>query len=474
MEQLDQVYAYLDAAYPELEQRLLELLAIRSEQGQAAPGQPFGPGPAQALAYCLDLAREQGFRVADLDGYMGMADLPGQTAEQMGILSHVDVVPAVAEDWTFPPYDPMIDQGMIYGRGALDDKGPLLACAYALLALKECGPPMKRTVRHLIGTNEETGFGCIDHYLAHTKVLPTVGFAPDARFPVVMGEKGLLRWTMDKQWDAAVTPEADLVLQRCTGGVGINSVPAQARIEFSATEAGYRHIAATVGALPEAIRKDTALRRDGACVTLATTGVTAHAAYPEQGDNAVAKLLAILQALDFAPTGGRDFLTRSAPSLAAWGGGQAGRPRAADRYGALTNLLSLIEVGPDQGRFSCDTRYPVTHRGQDYQDQLAAIAEEQGLAFDCWYAMAPLFAPEDSPLIATLLKIFRDHTGNEAPPLVIGSGSYARRIPNFAAFGPVSPEDDDLIHQADERISRDRLLQLSKIYAHAIYALANL
>jgi hypothetical protein len=109
MNQLVKVNKLLDDFYVEMETRLLELLAIPSVQGEAAPGAPFGLGPDKALQYCLDLAKQMGFTITNFDGYMGIVDLPGQINEQVGILSHVDVVPAVPEDWKYHPFQPVVD-----------------------------------------------------------------------------------------------------------------------------------------------------------------------------------------------------------------------------------------------------------------------------------------------------------------------------------------------------------------------------
>ncbi|MBQ3185810.1 MAG: M20/M25/M40 family metallo-hydrolase, partial [Firmicutes bacterium] len=88
---------------------------------------------------------------------------------------------------------------------------------------------------------------------------------------------------------------------------------------------------------------------------------------------------------------------------------------------------------------------------------------------------APIYVVEDEPLVQTLMDIYRKHTGDmESKPLVIGGGTYARAVENTIAFGARFPEDEDVMHQKNEYISIDNMMKLTRIYAEAIYRLAEL
>ena len=57
--------------------------------------------------------------------------------------------------------------------------------------------------------------------------------------------------------------------------------------------------------------------------------------------------------------------------------------------------------------------------------------------------------------------------------MVIGGGTYARATPNIIAYGAAFPGDEDLMHQKNERLSLERLRQMTKIYTQAIYKLSS-
>lgn len=113
----------------------------------------------------------------------------GAGEELLGILCHVDVVP-VGDSWTHPPFKGEVVDGKLYGRGAIDDKGPTMAAYLAMKMIKDAGIELDKRVRMIIGTDEESGFRCVDHYFTKEE-MPTIGFAPDADFPLINAEKGI-------------------------------------------------------------------------------------------------------------------------------------------------------------------------------------------------------------------------------------------------------------------------------------------
>ena len=79
----------------------------------------------------------------------------------------------------------------IWGRGTMDDKGPAIATLYALKALKDEGFMPKRKIKFIVGCNEETGWACLKHY-EEVAQMPEEGFSPDASFPAIYAEKGIV------------------------------------------------------------------------------------------------------------------------------------------------------------------------------------------------------------------------------------------------------------------------------------------
>ncbi len=168
-------------------------MRIPSVCEEGAGGYPFGEAVDQALRYALQIAGDLGFRTHYGDGgYYGYAEI-GEGAELLGVLGHLDVVPpGKLEDWHAGPFDPVEKDGNLYGRGTQDDKGPLLAALFAVKALMDAGVKFNKRVRFIFGTDEETLWRCINRYKENEE-LPGMGFSPDARFPLIFAEKGLLQ-----------------------------------------------------------------------------------------------------------------------------------------------------------------------------------------------------------------------------------------------------------------------------------------
>ena len=114
-----------------------------------------------------------------------------QGEDLLGIFCHVDVVPAGdPATWTYPPFEGRIVDGKLYARGAIDDKGPTMAAWLAMKMVKDAGIQLNKRVRMIIGSDEESGFRCVDRYFEKEE-MPTIGFAPDADFPLINAEKGI-------------------------------------------------------------------------------------------------------------------------------------------------------------------------------------------------------------------------------------------------------------------------------------------
>ena len=212
--------AYIDRAMEPLAADIAALCRINSVMGEAKPGMPFGEGPAAALKAALDMGEAMGFQTENFDNYVGHIET-GEGEELLGIVGHLDVVPA-GDGWSHDPWGGEIAGGRIWGRGTLDDKGPVLTCLHALKILKDSGVKLSRRVRMILGTNEETNWDCMAYYLKEVKPeLPTVAFSPDSRFPVIYAEKAMLQFILTRELTEAIDIE---------GGNAFNSVPSSARI----------------------------------------------------------------------------------------------------------------------------------------------------------------------------------------------------------------------------------------------------
>ena len=183
----EEIFAQVERRKKDMIDDICALVQIDSTRGESQEGKPFGNGPASALEKALDICKREGLPTKNVDGYMGYGSF-GESQNYIGIIGHVDVV-EVGDGWIDPPFSAVIHDGRIWGRGALDDKGPLLAALYGMLALKDLKVIPKTAIRIIFGTNEETGMEDMKYFLQHERK-PLVGFTPDNKFPAIYGERG--------------------------------------------------------------------------------------------------------------------------------------------------------------------------------------------------------------------------------------------------------------------------------------------
>ena len=211
-------------------QTLLDLIAIPSVATSApADGYPYGAACARALDKMLGHLKDLGMSCRNYDHHMGAADWDPALPPHLGILCHLDVVPAVREGWQSDPFAPVIRDSRIYGRGAIDDKGPAVSVLFALRAIREAGIPLRKNVRFLLGCNEENGSTDLEYY--HTKdSMPPQVFTPDGSYPLIHLEKGMLRLQFTKQTKDPIFS--------FSAGTAPNAVPADASVSLSAPLCG--------------------------------------------------------------------------------------------------------------------------------------------------------------------------------------------------------------------------------------------
>lgn len=424
----------------EMIQALCTNLRIPSDAQPPQPGKPNGPGVAKALEHALRVADQLGFQTKNVDGYAGYVEY-GSGDEMIAVLGHLDVVPA-GEGWTYPPYAGMIEDGKIYGRGTVDDKGPMFAALFALKAIKDSGLPLSRRIRIIFGTSEETGSADMAYYSTHEE-LPAAGFTPDAEYPVIHAEKGILNVWFFKEFTD--TEDADITLQKLQAGNALNMVPNKAIAE---------------------------LKLNGEIIKAQTSGVSAHASRPQDGKNAAGPMLDYLshQDLSLEMQDAFAFLAYSLGQETA--GENLGIAMKDEISGDLTVNLGLLEGDMGKIRGGLNIRYPVTVSKDQVLGRLEKGLAKGGFTIESITHTPPLFVEKDHLLVKTLTDVFNKKTGLNLSPLTTGGGTYARSLPNILAFGPRFPEQADLCHQADEYIEISYLIKTAQIMATAMYELA--
>ena len=408
----------------EIKKKISQIVRFPSYQQPPESGMPFGAPAAEALTYFLSLAKGMGFETHNYDNYAG--EVIFGEGEEFAVLAHLDVVPA-GSGWTHEPFGGEIDRerGRIWGRGTMDDKGPAIIMLYCLKALKDEGFKPNRKIKLILGCNEETGWACIDHYKKVTH-MPEEGISPDADFPVIYAEKGILHLKFEFTVKGARFAEL-------AGGERANMV-----CDYCAASA------------------DPAAYGDPALYGLAleggkavSRGKSAHGSTPDEGENAIEPMLRYLK-LD----GIADLLFKE----------KLGLKDLKDETGALTLSPDVIKSAGDKVFITCDMRYPTTYTEKFILERVSGF----GIPFEIVHSQAPLYGEKDSFLIKTLCEVYNEVCGTQLQPIAIGGGTYARALKRGAAFGPEEAGEESTIHQADEYITFEKIEKCFEIYKLAL------
>lgn len=415
---------YLDEAV----KSICESIRFDSSLSSPLAGMPFGKGAADCLAHFLSLAESMGFTTHNYDNYAGEAVF-GEGEEEFAILAHLDVVPA-GGGWTKEPFGGTVENGRIWGRGAMDDKGPAIASLYAMKALKDQGFIPRKKIKLIVGCNEECGWACIDHYkkVAH---MPEVGFSPDANFPVIYAEKGILHVKIN----FPVNPALFTLFE---GGERVNMV-----CDFCKA----------IPAMPidgARAKKFSLKEENGALISI---GKSAHGSTPEEGKNAILPLLQYF-AEDISVQRVIDCLFEDIFGL----------KTLRDETGNLTLSPDVVSYANGTLSLLLDIRYPATLSLSDVTEKLDSF----GAPYEQISHQAPLFHEKDGELVSTLLSVYNGYAGTNLSPIAIGGGTYARALACGAAFGPEIEGEEVTIHQADEYITVDRVFMMLEVYKRAL------
>ncbi len=454
----------VEAYREEIVTAIRRLVRIKSVKEAPLPGAPFGLGCRDALIEAMKMGEELGFTVKNVDNYAGHIEM-GEGEEIVGVLNHLDVVPE-GGGWDDPPYEGVIKNGRIYGRGTSDNKGPAVVSLYCMKALKDLGLPLKRRVRLILGTDEESGWADMRYYLAREQ-MPALGFSPDAGYPIVNREKGILVLKF------AVEGEASGPIRWIKGGTARNSVPDACRADVDLSgvadaEAFMRRIEALGGSVES---------REGNVVTIFRGGMSAHGANPQIGDNAAAHMLVILEPLYTDRYDPQSRLMRFARECIAYetDGASLGVAVSDEPSGPLTLNMGILDIDAQGGYVTADIRFPVTHTMEAVARQADAACAKYAVTFGVEKYTAPLYVKADSPLIQALSGAYERASGEKAELLSMGGGTYARVLNNNGvAFGPGFPGDaPGNAHQVNEFVDIDAIMRHAKVCAEAIAALAN-
>ena len=419
------------------------LISYPSVLNENENGTPFGQAIQDVLEKTLEICQGLGFKTyLDPKGYYGYAEI-GQGKELLAVLCHLDVVPSGDEaDWKTPPFEAIVKDGYIFGRGVQDDKGPSMAALYAVKALLDSGVVFQKKVRFIFGTDEETLWRCMGRY-NELEETATLGFAPDSSFPLTYAEKGLLQVKLHG-------PGSDFL--QLEAGEAFNVVPAKASYQGAFLEKVIAGLRAAGFDYEETADEVTVL------------GVPKHAKDAAQGINAIVRLAKVLQLL--APHPALSFIADAVGEDAT--GSHLFGPILDEPSGSLSFNIAGLTITPERSEIRIDLRIPVLADKEDLVRGLSKKAADYQLTYEEFDYLAPLYVPKNSELVSTLMGIYQEKTGDNSPAMSSGGATFARTMPNCVAFGALFPGAEQTEHQANERAKLDDLYKAMDIYAETI------
>ena len=438
----------------EIIDNLSKLVSYKSVLNTPQENAPYGKENAECLKEFLTIARNYGLKTKNLDGHCGYVEI-GEGNEIIGIVAHLDIVPE-GNGWDTDPFKATIKDNKIYGRGTSDDKGGAIASLSALKIIKDLNIPLTKRIRLIVGCNEETGSNCMKYYVEKEGNID-IGFTPDADFPVIHGEKGIIKATFKCQ------NTKDFYI---SGGVVSNAVSDHCKIEIK--QEIYNKELVEKYFIENNIEYTISNIDDKDIIEV--KGISAHASTPELGKNAISHAIMALENAKYQ----NELVNFYSKCIKLETNGESLGIECSDEYGNLTCVNGMIWTENDQIIGTIDIRVPVTLNPQDIVDKLATINQENTIIQIENYS-EPLFYPADSNLVKTLIKAYQDVTGDkDSKPLTIGGGTYAKTMKNCVAFGCAFPNTDNRIHNSNEFVDINELLLQVEIYINAILGLLNI
>ena len=448
-------------------QELIQIPSVYSESKN--PLMPFGENANKALEYMLNLGKSLGFRTKNIDGYCGYIEF-GEGEEMLGIIGHLDVVPS-GDNWTYPPFSATIFDNKIYGRGAIDDKGPVIASLYAMkYVLDNC--KVHKRIRLILGLNEENDWKCINYYKKHEES-PTIGFSPDADFPCIYAEKSILTSYFSMNYTKS---DYDISIQEfdCNNNA-INVVPkiCSTVLKISSNIVMDDFIKVIKNILDKYDFEIDVYKLNNEEIKLTSYGVGAHSAHPDLGINAISRLIIVLG--DLFKTYNItielfDFFTKYINTEY---NGESLGINYKDESGILTLNVGNISLDNNVLKIGLNLRIPISVPIENIENTfIKCLSNYKEINYKKVDFKQSLYIPKDNYLVKTLCDIYNEEANSYLEPIAIGGATYARAFDNCISFGANLPGQKDMCHQTDEFISIDNLLFACRVYSKAIHELS--
>ncbi len=437
---------------------LRDIISIHSVAVEGADGLPYGTACKQAIDKAEELAKKYGFRFEN-HGYSCASIIFGNKEREVGIVTHLDVVPA-GEGWETDPFSLCVRDGLLIGRGTHDDKGPFIQSLYTLRFLKENNIELPFSVRLIVGSGEEVGCNDLAYFSPESGRAPEFSFTPDSEYPVCIGEKGILCIDVD-------LGEVPDCLADISGGTVSNAVPFFASATVKNRDS-----------LPQ--KEGFELRKTDNGITVTATGLAAHAAMPEKGKNAIGMLAQyLLENNVFDSECDKNKFRFLSSVCSEYLGAGLGIAQSNKDFGYLTCIGGVVRI--ENGRLiqNFNIRYLPENPADTVAEKIRSAVEPLGFSLKVLSASEGYFVSAEDKRIVALTKACESVLGIPCTPYTMGGGTYARALPNTVAFGAGIMSERGYLgdarggaHQRDEYMSMKEFVDGMNIFVRSLSNLA--
>ena len=461
---LNKIENYIEEHKDEILSDLLDIVRIPSVRSEAKEGMPFGEDCHKMLLATKALFEKNGFESKMGKGNEYEISYYGnKNAKEIGIFSHTDVVPVVASEWIIcPPFEPVIKDGYIVGRGCNDDKSGVIEALYIAKIIRDLGLPLKNRLVMVNGGAEETGMEDMEAFSANEK-MPDASLVPDAEFPCYTGEKSMLQFEL-------VSKKRLEQIQEFKGGLAFNVILEKVNVKIEYSDSLYNEIVEKC----ENNDRFTITKEDGfICIT--AKGITRHGAYPDGSMNAAWIIAEILKDRENLCENDRKIMSDVYKYLTRYYGEGFGIEYEDEYFGKLTSSNGIVRI-TDDGTLGVmfDVRAGVGC------DMYSVIDKVKSTVSDMWNVEKVNISvgyniADDNPAKLAVEDVYGELTGQ---PGIKGKkcsgGTYSRNLKNAISLGSVEyrdvkpfsvslPEGHGSVHQPDETLPIDGFLKALKI-----------
>ena len=440
----------------------MDICKVPAIKGTPQKNAPFGKDCANALNKCTAVFENRGFATKCYEdrGYTIVSI--GHGEKTIGIFTHSDVVPS-GDGWLYTkPFEPIVKDGALIGRGVEDNKSGIMAAFCAMEILREYDVPLKSQIQLFIGSNEESGMEDIEEFIKNHPT-PQISLVPDAYFPCSMGEKGICRFY-------AVSNSSFCDVIDFCGGEAFNIVLDRAVVTLKNSEKLFLEL------MKKSQDNDRLLvKKEDEKLIVKARGVAKHASAPEDSINAAHILAEFLSNIESLNETDRKIMKEAAKILSCPFGTSLGLDFCDDLFGKLTLVNGIVSLDEGRLKLSFDMRYGTSLNF----DTLFKNAEDSFKNLD-WSLIfeennAGFSVDPESKIPKAFEKIYKNVTGFDKKSITLGGGTYARYIKNAFSVGTHTqtanmervvlkmPHGHGGVHQCDEMIDVESFFNAVKV-----------